>query len=505
MSLTKVTYAMIEGAAINVLDYGATGDGVTNDAVAIQAAINAMSASGGGTVYFPSGRYYIEAPIEFKSYVNIVGENQQSTVIYKNNTATVGGIDCVVYALNCTRFNVSNIGVDGMTTSGTTIASAHSFGFYLRGCSYFDLSNTKARYCLVGYRFHSSFIGGIAQSTAQQCLQYGFITSNSCTSLVFRNTTSFGCGGGWSLQSTVYTQLIGCACDLSDAGGSPGDPFLPFGSGGNYQAAAFIFQLIASQGITIISPGCENSYSQYIYAEGGYVTVISPYIFNLQCYDPTWNFIATRQTGASQITIINTFGIETNVINQLSASPTIRGIYVETPAVQSIKILGELAMGSSFGAYAYVGTNIDYVYGTKVCDYTQQSMVIGASSSFIYPATNISSVSLSGTTKELIFDAVTANAVTFDQPLPSVGIFQFNITGTYSSSFGLANLALIETDGVTTNTLKSWTNSSGSISIQESAKYEATAGYSLFFRIVTNNTTDVMKFTNFQITVGDYR
>ena len=31
MGLTKVTYAMIEGAAINVLDYGAVGDGVTDD------------------------------------------------------------------------------------------------------------------------------------------------------------------------------------------------------------------------------------------------------------------------------------------------------------------------------------------------------------------------------------------------------------------------------------------------------------------------------------------
>lgn len=41
MSLTKATYSMIDGAPINVLDYGAVGDGVTNDTSAIQAAINA--------------------------------------------------------------------------------------------------------------------------------------------------------------------------------------------------------------------------------------------------------------------------------------------------------------------------------------------------------------------------------------------------------------------------------------------------------------------------------
>ena len=55
MSLTKVSYSMINGAPANVLDFGAKGDGVTDDTVAIQAALN----SGAGVIFFPFGTYQI--------------------------------------------------------------------------------------------------------------------------------------------------------------------------------------------------------------------------------------------------------------------------------------------------------------------------------------------------------------------------------------------------------------------------------------------------------------
>lgn len=69
MALTKVSYSMIDGAAVNVLDYGAVGDGVNDDTSAFIAAIAALTA---GTVtevlYIPPGNYKLTGTLAFPTY-----------------------------------------------------------------------------------------------------------------------------------------------------------------------------------------------------------------------------------------------------------------------------------------------------------------------------------------------------------------------------------------------------------------------------------------------------
>lgn len=65
MSLTKVSYSMINGASVNVRDFGAIGDGIADDTIAIQAAIDFVIAQGyGGEIWFPQGQYRVTDTIE---------------------------------------------------------------------------------------------------------------------------------------------------------------------------------------------------------------------------------------------------------------------------------------------------------------------------------------------------------------------------------------------------------------------------------------------------------
>jgi len=88
--------------SVSVKDFGAVGDGVTDDAAAIQAALDASS--GGGTVYVPAGTYLCTAQLIHKSGVEIVGQGR--AVIKK-------GFNGDLWSIAVSNAAIKNLQLDG--------------------------------------------------------------------------------------------------------------------------------------------------------------------------------------------------------------------------------------------------------------------------------------------------------------------------------------------------------------------------------------------------------
>jgi hypothetical protein len=107
MSLTKVSFSMINGDVVNVLDFGAVGDGVTNDTAAIQAAANAAD---GKVLFFPKGTYLVSeqgtayGAVNYCVYPDIAnlswqGEGDESIIKLNLHRSPGGASDYTVICL----------------------------------------------------------------------------------------------------------------------------------------------------------------------------------------------------------------------------------------------------------------------------------------------------------------------------------------------------------------------------------------------------------------------
>lgn len=105
-------------SGINVKDYGAFGDGVTDDTAAIAAALAALPV-GGGTVYFPPGTYVITAPIAIpRSGTRLVGDGELASILNIMATSAITAF---------TLTNVTNVHFEHLGIENTGLVAAARF------------------------------------------------------------------------------------------------------------------------------------------------------------------------------------------------------------------------------------------------------------------------------------------------------------------------------------------------------------------------------------------
>jgi len=132
MALTKVSYSMIEGSPVNVLDFGATGNGLTSDSAAFQAAVNAAIATT-GEVFVPAGTYLIDTSISipFVGGVKIQGTSNNSlgtrSLLLQKSVETpvfdVDGINVTMTGLSFTTWAGNITELDGTPITCVSVTS----------------------------------------------------------------------------------------------------------------------------------------------------------------------------------------------------------------------------------------------------------------------------------------------------------------------------------------------------------------------------------------------
>lgn len=110
---------------INVKDYGAIGDGVTNDTPAMLAAVRA--ASNGDTLYFPRGTYLLRNRIELKDHMKLKGDGADQTVLRWTNLPAWSSF---IYGggWEDRPENPRGMEISALTVDGNNIMSANSKG-----------------------------------------------------------------------------------------------------------------------------------------------------------------------------------------------------------------------------------------------------------------------------------------------------------------------------------------------------------------------------------------
>lgn len=108
--------------SVSVMDFGAVGDGTTDDTTAVQNALS-YAATANAPLYIPEGTYLLTAAITVSSAnrINILGAGRRNAILFWSNTASTRGLS-VTYTNVITPPKITGLSLlTGATTGGTAL------------------------------------------------------------------------------------------------------------------------------------------------------------------------------------------------------------------------------------------------------------------------------------------------------------------------------------------------------------------------------------------------
>lgn len=205
--------AAFKGPKFDVKTYGAKGDNSTNDAAAIQSAVDAAQVSG-GTVVFPPGTYVINSAIALTSTpIAIEGASINDTVIKAG--ASITSVFAFADVSQNTRFGFKNLMVNGNTNAQYGIKSDkidHALFYRVR------IIGTSVAAFSTGYGWDNDFFEVEASSNTGDGMYFA-VNNNNANNVV--NSKLFG-NNGWGINCSgggAGFNVRGCTIEGNKKGG----------------------------------------------------------------------------------------------------------------------------------------------------------------------------------------------------------------------------------------------------------------------------------------------
>lgn len=216
----RTTKSNLNITVVNVKDYGATGDGTTNDSAAISSARAALTNR--STLYFPPGKYRITSTFgDFSSlsYITVTGEGAE---IYNDTGAA--GLNTFVFDSTC-----SNVQVTGLRLTGTSTVRGNGIHIrmycsdssitncYIQGCSDFGIhvANTGSTWSQ-----NVVVANNIIEGTLGDGIHIGNVTDCVVTGNTITSTGDDGIGIIADNSSYVPTRITVTGNNIYNAGGA---------------------------------------------------------------------------------------------------------------------------------------------------------------------------------------------------------------------------------------------------------------------------------------------
>ena len=219
---------------LNVKDFGAKGDGSTDDTAAIQAAIDYAVAAGRRSVYFPAGTYIVTSPLhaQVETGTTTVGGSTKSRYAYGMGLTLRGeqvGKTVLRKTGQATYTIPANNNINGGSTVDTTLffGGTEGTGLYVSDLSIENASTgecyaiyaTRARCILerlnVCTNSHGIYLYGWLNNLTDIIItakEKGLWVANA-TSTVCNKVFVAGCNNPYYLVSAYYSTLISCCAD----------------------------------------------------------------------------------------------------------------------------------------------------------------------------------------------------------------------------------------------------------------------------------------------------